>query len=218
MCRSNFCHGLLVTYKYLHPQKNAPEAKPKSRRRQEETADDEQHEPEPVVEPELVSVESEAVESPSVEPEPEEVVPESEVADEEPEEPEEETSEDQVDAAEPEKKAEPEKNAEPESYEARMAERRRRRADRSNEMQTVEVTKSEEPSVGNGVGEDSYEARREARRKAREERLKTTSSNGDDKPRLSYQERKALDNKKQMDNARDSRNKWSNMEEDSGDK
>ncbi len=64
------------------------EAKPKScMRRRQETADDEQHEPEPVVEPELESVESEMVESQSVEPEPEEVEPESDVADEEPEEP-----------------------------------------------------------------------------------------------------------------------------------
>ena len=35
---------------------------------------------------------------------------------------------------------------------------------------------------------------------------------------FAYRERKALDNKKQMDNACDSRSKWSNMEEESGDK
>ncbi len=111
--------------------------------------------------------------------------------------------------------AEPEKKAEPESFEARMAERRRRRAERSNEMQTVGVKKSEKPSVSNGVDKDSYEARREACRKAREERLKTILAAGDDKPRMTYRERKALDN---MDNARDSHRKWSNMEEESGDK
>ena len=64
---------------------------------------------------------------------------------------------------------------------------------------------------------DSYEARREARRKAREERLKAAAAHVEEKqePRLSYRERKA---KEQMQNAHDSRKKWENREEDSGDK
>ena len=64
---------------------------------------------------------------------------------------------------------------------------------------------------------DSYEARREARRKAREERLKAAAARVEEKqePRLSYRERKA---REQMQNAHDSRKKWENREEDSGDK
>ena len=91
-----------------------------------------------------------------------------------------------------------------------------------DEMNAARSTKAEpeEKPVQNGTSteEDSYEARREARRKAREERLKAASAMVDDKPRMSYRERKALEAKKQMDNARDSRNKWENREEESGDK
>ena len=108
--------------------------------------------------------------------------------------------------------------SDPNSYESRMAERRRRRAERTKEMEKVELAKTEEKKPAeNGVDGDSYEARREARRKAREERLKAVAAS-DDKPRMSYREKKALEAKKQMENARDSRNKWSNREEESGDK
>lgn len=161
------------------------------------------------MDPEPVELEPEVSEP--VELEPEEVPEEVPVTEEVTEEP-----QNEVDAA-PE--PEPEKKLEPDSYEARMAERRRRRADQSKEMEELETTKKEQP-VQNGteVVEDSYEARREARRRAREERRQKEAAAEGDKPRLTYRERKALEAKKQMDNARESRNKWSNMEEESGEK
>jgi len=122
--------------------------------------------------------------------------------------------------------------ADEDSFEARQAERRRRREQRQKDLQQLS---SAEKSIPNGTEkpkseestakdareksplEDSYEARREARRRAREERLKAAAAKVEEKPepRLSYRERKARES---MQNAKDSRKKWENREDESGEK
>ena len=115
------------------------------------------------------------------------------------------------------------------SFEARQAERKRRREVRNKELKEIsndvpsdnplENGTSDTTAKQNGVcAEDSYEARKEARRKAREERHKTSSSSQEGEKKLSYRERKALEAKKQLANAKDSRKQWENREEDSGSK
>ena len=76
-------------------------------------------------------------------------------------------------------------------------------------------TSTSPAATTNGTDDpDSYEARREARRKAREERLKAASARvGEDRPKMSYKDKKALEAKKA---AKDSRKQWENREEDSG--
>ena len=122
--------------------------------------------------------------------------------------------------------------ADEDSFEARQAERRRRREQRQKDLE--ELSSAEKP-ISNGTdkpkseettandarekspAEDSYEARKEARRKAREERLKAAAAKVEEKqePRLSYRERKARES---MQNAKDSRKKWENREDESGEK
>ena len=124
------------------------------------------------------------------------------------------------------------------SYEARQDERKKRREQRQQELATVNDTKVhaengtapaasslavaqevEKPSTSatNGTAElDSYEARKEARRKAREERLKAAAARvGDEKPKQSYKEKKAIEARK---NTMQSRKQWENREEESGSK
>ena len=135
--------------------------------------------------------------------------------------------------------------AEEDSYEARQAERRRKREQRKRELEALSdntkpsavETPAETPAettavssppppkengtdsapATNGTADlDSYEARKEARRKAREERKKAAARIGEDRPKaLSYKEKKALEARK---NAKDSRKQWENREEDSGSK
>lgn len=123
--------------------------------------------------------------------------------------------------------------ADEDSFEARQAERRRRREQRQKDLQQLssaeksipngtEKPKSEESTAKDArekspLEEDSYEARREARRRAREERLKAAAAKVEEKqePRLSYRERKARES---MQNAKDSRKKWENREDESGEK
>ena len=122
--------------------------------------------------------------------------------------------------------------ADEDSFEARQAERRRRREQRQKDLQQLgsaeksipngtEKPKSEESTAKDAREksplDDSYEARREARRRAREERLKAAAAKVEEKqePRLSYRERKARES---MQNAKDSRKKWENREDESGEK